>query len=943
MNSIMNITPDLDMDQDVIEKFGSKNQRLQRGKDLFNQLEQYPLQKKQGVKDYVFYLVPRAENYGKSARIFMKKFYPNHIKKEASSLEGLITYLVGHVKTGKTKHIREIVIVSHGNANALLFPVVEQAKSNQKNEDAVRLFRYLTTGSLKNLQHAFQDSSHGFHGELQLFRTNRKKVVEKITQKSWITIRACNFGKNLDGLFALASFFGGRAEVYAPSMYQVFAKIPIHKDFKFNNREAVYRHLFLQGFFRNTKHSPKRKEKVLEEIITAPKYGPAFSIARSEGEMNSLGNGSDFVAVRNELNAKRLSKNVRNQFQAKGFTLSSKARIRVRDKDDNWLVKDTLRSSNGRKFKVEYVLKAEEESGFKTYSKINVYGHLVSHPKAAAKIPFQLFWDENGNDNYNGFLAEVISYRLNDNEDKENQKKFAGIVQQLNDGLLQGAIDLIQFMEAVPMAFNNTAVSIKPLKQVEDERIWVLTDGNNKSFRFVEKISLDQEGRKVRVLNLFEDLSIAAQTERLNYIGTDSASPGTELMAFLNRLSIGDLVCWIEYLRKEYRPENAFYIEQAQRALQNKPDFNSWYFMTQYWKKQKDWPFFQDPFHFLTEIEIEDKRKYAYEEPDYLWIKSAFPLYEGDPFEAQMLEFPGHMFTKPITPDSPGYDVDDVELPDDQEFEYFLPEQAEKEIYEEEEPVEISCEQFKQLLSEIKRRQLEEPDKAIKIIVEDIGAIGETNDVASFLYKAYNVLSLTVGLMENFESYAGLGGASGRIGNFVARRGFWRLSFSMGILSGVDVLLGFFNTVGEAVERAKSLGELEGITTAAHLVKYMVVKPYIEHGTQVPAKLSIATLSPEYINIYKSNMNSSPFTFNQDHRVRGFKKGIAKAEQIFNEGLDRTKEVLSDSLYIARLSRCKIDVLFESGLINLNAVRAEILKAISSQLDKKAQKLIDEW
>ena len=103
---------------------------LKRGKQIFEALVEYPLPKKAGVRDYIFYLIPptdihgKVDGYRREASHFFDLFYRNYTKKEARSLEDLISALHADVTQDGVQQIREIVIVTHANSLALLFRIL---------------------------------------------------------------------------------------------------------------------------------------------------------------------------------------------------------------------------------------------------------------------------------------------------------------------------------------------------------------------------------------------------------------------------------------------------------------------------------------------------------------------------------------------------------------------------------------------------------------------------------------------------------------------------------------------------------------------------------------------------------------------------------------------------------------------------------------------------
>ena len=236
---------------------------LNRGRELFEKRVEYPLPKKPGVRDYVFHFVPPDNPYGKSARPFFARFYPNHIKADVVSLEALITTLAAQVDSGVT-HIREVVIVAHGNPLGLLSPVVSGVSATH-----LREYKYTTAFALALLQNDLRA------GDLEGFKNKRQKVVSNLHDDSWITIRACNIGRSQEAMYALYSFFGGRANVYAPMVYQVFGSPPITFGMRLDTRLRAHEHLVKQHFVPKDVHTHDRKDAIVTALVDPGAFIPA--------------------------------------------------------------------------------------------------------------------------------------------------------------------------------------------------------------------------------------------------------------------------------------------------------------------------------------------------------------------------------------------------------------------------------------------------------------------------------------------------------------------------------------------------------------------------------------------------------------------------------------------------------------------------------------------
>ena len=118
--------------------------------------------------------------------------------------------------TAASPRIREIVLLAHGNALGLLFPVVNGVSATNRRE-----YKYLTAFSLACLQKDFEAD------KFPSFEAKRTKVLSKLGDDSWVTIRACNFGRTREGMYSVYAFFGGKANVWCPIQYQFFGTPPI--------------------------------------------------------------------------------------------------------------------------------------------------------------------------------------------------------------------------------------------------------------------------------------------------------------------------------------------------------------------------------------------------------------------------------------------------------------------------------------------------------------------------------------------------------------------------------------------------------------------------------------------------------------------------------------------------------------------------------------------
>ena len=102
------------------------------------------------------------------------------------------------------------MLVAHANVNQLFLPVVPPGV------DVDAAYGCVSAWSLAKLQNEIAD-------KFASFDQARKAVVPHLLDDSWVTIRACNIGNSAETLYALFAFFGGRANVYAPTKFMAFS------------------------------------------------------------------------------------------------------------------------------------------------------------------------------------------------------------------------------------------------------------------------------------------------------------------------------------------------------------------------------------------------------------------------------------------------------------------------------------------------------------------------------------------------------------------------------------------------------------------------------------------------------------------------------------------------------------------------------------------------
>ena len=363
---------------------------LTRGRQILDNLVEYPLPKTPGTRDYIFHFVKDEEGYGKEARSFLGRFYPHHTASDARSLEDLITTLDTDVTQHGVKHIREIIIVTHGNLQLLKVPLL-----NGISDTTLPEFQFLWSFSLACLQKDILD------GKYPGFAAKRARVIAHLDDESWVTIRGCRFGSSRNGLYATFSFFGGRANVYAPTEYQLFARHVLGDGARFETHFDVHRHLVRQHFLPRDVHTPDRREAIVRAMIDPGKFSEPFQIATTPVvDPRPRASDSAYEAIVAGLNARRIHPLLAAKFTEQGFTLTPRrggivvrfASEKTTARDDSsrdaaWKIENTVLQHEGDTYDVSYqVLRSYHDRSVRRAGG-DVVGRGASRPAAGTRKP----------------------------------------------------------------------------------------------------------------------------------------------------------------------------------------------------------------------------------------------------------------------------------------------------------------------------------------------------------------------------------------------------------------------------------------------------------------------------------------------------------------------------------------------------------------------------
>lgn len=547
------------------------------GRQIFADLVEYPLPAKPGAKDYVFYCGSLGE-FGAEAKKLFDKHWPAHVAKTAATLQDVMTALRAEVTSGGVQQIRELVLVAHGNANQLFFPVVPAGA----NVDAV--YGCVTEGSLAKLQGDLQS-------RFPSFGDARKAVVPHLLDDSWVTIRACNIGNSAEALYALYSFFGGRANVYAPTKYMVFADSPIKPGNRIDSKFGVYDYLVKQHFLSSSEHTPKRQAAIVTDLVDPEAFSQPFQLATAQLTGGDLAVAAAYQQLVAGLNQYGVSDELKTAFAAAGHPLStsphvvsandtiidpSTAPTRTRSA---WYVRDTSLPDGADTVDLVYQIRDETNDGGTSTLEANAQLAVAS---AYPSFPFQLFFDQFDDDAFGAVVGTLAGYAGQGRyADQRYKDAFAAFHALLDTGTwTDGTNDITTAVNSglANAGFDPLPDPLPPIQKAADEDAWVIP--TTPPLKVAVELEAAPDGSPLHTIVIRVDLAEnALAAQQLGVVisrGRVPHTPGTEIAAYLDRFTADELASFMDYLRSAYRPAYAYYLDHALAAIERKRDFLTW-------------------------------------------------------------------------------------------------------------------------------------------------------------------------------------------------------------------------------------------------------------------------------------------------------------------------------------------------------------------------------
>lgn len=548
------------------------------GRQIFDGLVEYPLPVKPGVKDFIFYC-GNLGSFGVEAKKLFDKHWPAHVAMTATTLQDVMLALESEVTAGGVTQIRELVLVAHGNASQLFFPVVPATANVDPVYDCV------TAWSLAKLQDDIKALS------FTSMARARKTVVPHLLDDSWVTVRACNIGNSAEAMYALYSFFGGRADVYAPTKYMVFADSPIKPGNRIDSKSGIYDYLVKQHFLSSREHTPKRQAAIVTDLLDPEFFSQPFQLATAELTGGDPVAATAYQQLVDGLNHYGVSAELKAAFAAGGHPLSARPQV-VSANDTSidlsatpsgprsvWYIRDTSLPDGAETVDLVYQVRDGTDGGGTSTLEASAQLAVAS---AYPSVPFQLFFDQSDDNAFNAVVARLAGYAdQGPYADQKYKDPFDAIQALLDAGTWKdGSNDITTPVNAGldNAGFDPLPDPLPPIQQTADPDAWLVPITPPLTVAVEPQPAPD--GSPLHVIVIRVDLGKQALADQQVGViisrGRVPHTPGTEIAAYLDRFTADELADLIDYVRGAYRPAYAYYIDHALAAIERKRDFLTW-------------------------------------------------------------------------------------------------------------------------------------------------------------------------------------------------------------------------------------------------------------------------------------------------------------------------------------------------------------------------------
>jgi hypothetical protein len=411
---------------------------------------------------------------------------------------------------------------------------------------------------------------------------------------SWVTIRACNIGNSAEALYALYAFFGGRANVYAPTKYMAFGDCIIKpgSGYRIETKFGVYDYLVKQHFLSSREHTPKRQAAIVTDLVDPESFSAPFQLATAQLTGGDLDQASAYQQLVAGLDNYGISAELKTAFATAAHPLSATARVvsandipidkrsKPSDPSSVWYVRDTSIPDGTQTIDLVYQIRdATDDGGTSTLEA----GAQLAVDSAFASFPFQLFFDQPDHDAYDAVVGRFAGYAdQGPYADQTYKAVYDAIEALLDEGKwTDGTNDIAGAMNSglINASFDPLPDPLPPIQlRAGEEDAWIIPV--TPPINIGVELQAAPDGSALHTIIAQMDISGPALDDwRRGVLQTRGAvphTPGTEIAAYLDRYTADELATFMDYLRSAYQPAYAYYVDHALSAIERKRDFGTW-------------------------------------------------------------------------------------------------------------------------------------------------------------------------------------------------------------------------------------------------------------------------------------------------------------------------------------------------------------------------------
>ena len=857
------------------------------------------------------------------------------------------------------QQIREVVLVAHGSPLGLLVPLVEATGDPD--------LRTLNPLSLSDLQDKFQTGDSAFSG----FAANRAEVLKHFSPNAFVTLRVCRFGQSDEGMYAVYSFFGGNVDVYAPLKYQFFGSVFLESGARFLDRLAYHDHLVRQRFVPAGRHTPARATALVRAMEHVQSFSDPFEVASM-----AVGGGEppEYGAFIDTLNAAQLSPALKTSFEAHDFALSSSAKALVVEKDAAWRISDTV-AQDQESFPVRYSIGEEVGADRR---QLMAQGTVVGD---GAEVSLQVFLDDFDDAELKGEVG-LLAYKVDgDPADAPNVKRFDGLSSLLagngpsGSTFTAGDLDLRAEIAGYGDMFrpaDNATITVAADDTLDSGlhvTVWLVapTDAGP-ALEIRLKHPYTNQRIRAHTLTVVRHFIVdpdGVSRDRAGYeagvlawAGTNLDSPGVELAASLDRLSLDDLVELIAYLHSPYDPERVVQLHHAQEALQRKAEYRDW--LAQRYPTGADIPFpTGDPVIELSLGQQDDltERSYAFAfNENWREVRESVtpkPSFHDDLFleESLLDRFPNVLDSwnglEDEGEDSPSASARDAQPAKTSGQQRFSTTTVEKDTFTPPD-VAVGCEEYRAAIKRIKElKDLPVGQLSVELGGQKTPGGKSYFDIAVDVASKYGTLVKLWNLTELKEILKlpsiptdtyGFGKLALK---WISKATEWELGSAVAEILSADMVITiplkmyakFLDALQEGVDKNEAFGRLTGVRAWLRALE--------DRATQAPHLIDDLTIDltgytdDQVMAAYTAEVGddgSLRFNLFIEDFHRGFTEGAQLMQDRWPFFRDDVHQIVSKALQDASEDSCRTSVLIDEGVLDLDELRALVIRQTVDKL-----------